>query len=173
MPLLIHINKATPEDAPALAGLAARTFRDAFEADNNPQDMAAYLSAAFSVSKMGEELHDPSSSFWLAYCGDLLIGYTKLRVGTPPDCVTGKSPVELERIYVDQSCIGKGYGGALMQRVIEEARAAGYKTIWLGVWKENPTSIAFYKKWGYEIVGEHEFVVGEDVQFDHLMARSL
>jgi len=44
--------------------------------------------------------------------------------------------------------------------------------VWLGVWEHNPRAIAFYRKWGFEAVGEHVFVVGTDPQRDLVMTRS-
>jgi hypothetical protein len=42
---LTTIRRAVPGDAAALAELGARTFRDAFEADNKLEDMALYLAS--------------------------------------------------------------------------------------------------------------------------------
>jgi diamine N-acetyltransferase len=41
------------------------------------------------------------------------------------------------------------------------------------VWKENPRGIAFYKKWGFTIVGEQGFQMGEELQEDWIMSRQL
>lgn len=53
-------------------------------------------------------------------------------------------------LYVDQAWHGKGVGGQLMQKVIEFFDAS--KPIQLGVVAYNVRAIAFYKKWGFEIV---------------------
>lgn len=170
---MVKLRQATEADTALLAEVGARTFRDAFGGQNTAEDMARYLAGAFSQEKMIEEIREPGSSFFIAFVDDQSVGYIKLRTSKRPACIEDDAPIELERIYVDQHCIGQGVGAALMQRAINEARQAGYKTIWLGVWKKNDSAIAFYKKWGYEIVGEHEFVVGEDVQHDHIMAKRI
>ncbi len=41
------IRLARPADAAALAELAARTFREAFGADNRPEDLALHLASAY------------------------------------------------------------------------------------------------------------------------------
>lgn len=169
----IQIRESSIEDAGLLAELGARTFRDAFGADNNPEDLNSYLAEAFSKNKMLEELNEPTSQFFIAFEASEPVGYTKLRAIKSPDCIPDPNPIELERIYVDQRCIGKGVGAALMKRSIEEGRDAGFKTIWLGVWKKNEKAVRFYEKWGYKIVGEHEFIVGKDVQYDHIMMHDL
>lgn len=169
----VIIRKATPEDAALLATVGARTFRDAFATQNDPADMTNYLQTAFTAEKMLQELEEPSALFFLAELEEEAVGYTKVRAVKQPDCIPDTYPLELERIYVDQHVVGKGVGAALMQAAISAGQQQDYNTIWLGVWKENQAAISFYQKWGYEIVGEHEFVIGTDVQHDYIMARAL
>lgn len=160
-------------DAALLATVGARTFHDAFAAQNNPEDMADYLKTAFTADKMRTELQEPSALFFIAELEGEVVGYAKIRAVKQPDCVPDAQPLELERIYVDQHVVGKGVGAALMQAAINAGTKNGYQTIWLGVWKKNKAAISFYEKWAYKVVGEHEFVVGNDVQHDYIMARNL
>ena len=170
---MLSIHRATKEDVMLIANLGARMFRDAFGPDNEPEDMKRYIVLNFSPDQIKTELIDPTLTFLLAYKDKEPIGYAKLRKSQAPDCVKGPEPVELVRIYVDQTIIGKGYGSALMKACIEEADRAGYKTIWLGVWQKNERAIKFYKKWGFAEVGTQVFVLGSDVQNDFIMERSV
>lgn len=169
------LRRATPADAALLAELGARTFRDAFAADNRPEDMALYLRQAFSTDQIEAELREPGSVFLLAGTGNGAppLGYARLVAGPAPPCVHGPRPVELSRIYVEQSVVGGGYGAALMRASLEEASRGGFATIWLGVWERNLRAVRFYERWGFVTVGEHEFVLGTDVQSDLVMERSL
>ena len=45
--------------------------------------------------------------------------------------------------------------------------------MFLGVWEHNPRAQAFYRKWGFERVGEHVFQMGDDPQIDWWMVRTL
>jgi len=168
-----HIRHATEGDAMLIADFGARTFRDAFGPDNRPEDIKQYIASSFSPAKIKAELSSPASTFLLAYEDDRLIGYVKLEDGKTPDSVKGPKPLELVRIYVDPTIIGKGYGSALMKACFEEAKRAGYETIWLGVWEKNERAIKFYKKWGFREVGSQNFVLGSDVQNDLIMVRSI
>ena len=94
-----------------------------------------------------------------------------LREGKAPVAVTGTEPVELVRIYVENDIIGAGYGAALMNACLEEAKKNGHRTIWLGVWEKNLRAIRFYRRWGFTKVGTKEFLLGSDLQNDHIMAR--
>ncbi len=175
MPDRLHIRTATPADAELLAELAERTFCDAFAADNSPDDMAAYVREAFSVDRLEAELAKRANTFLLAFAGDSTdpVGYAKLRDGAVDPGVTGPDPVELHRLYVDQKAIGSGIGAALMRVCLDTARSAGRRTLWLGVWQQNERALAFYRKWGFEIVGDHVFRLGSDEQLDFIMARTV
>jgi ribosomal protein S18 acetylase RimI-like enzyme len=72
-----------------------------------------------------------------------------------------------------QHSIGKGIGSALLQNCIDMAKEINREIIWLGVWEHNYRAIYFYTKWGFEKFAEHDFVLGNDVQTDWLMKRSL
>ena len=87
--------------------------------------------------------------------------------------VGGAKPIELVRLYASREWIGRGVGAALMRACLEEARGAGYETIWLGVWERNARAQTFYEKWGFRAVGEHVFQLGSDPQRDILMERLL
>ena len=169
----LAIRRADAADAELLADLAARTFSEAFAADNNPDDMAAYIAAAFSHAQLTAELADSASTFFVADVGGRAAGYAKLHVGAPPEGVRGPRPVELVRLYVSREWLGRGVGEALMRVCIGEARRAGRATMWLGVWEGNARAQAFYRRWNFRPVGEHVFHLGADAQRDILMQRAL
>jgi ribosomal protein S18 acetylase RimI-like enzyme len=169
----LSIHRATPDDAELIARIGARTFEASFGADNRPEDMERYLSQNFSKVYISDQLADPSSIFLLAHKEGKTVGYLMLRTGKKPISVTGNKPVELVRLYIEEEITGKGYGSALMNACLEEAKKNGYRTIWLGVWEKNLRAIGFYEKWGFTKVGKKEFVLGSDLQKDHIMARSV
>jgi ribosomal protein S18 acetylase RimI-like enzyme len=167
----LSIRRATPEDASLIADMGARTFEASFGADNRLEDMEQYLSLSFSKTHIEAQLSDPSSIFLLAYEDCKAVGYVMLRVSKKPISVTGIKPVELVRLYIEEEIIGKGYGSALMNSCLEEAENNVHRTIWLGVWEKNLRAIRFYEKWRFTKVGTKEFVLGSDLQHDHIMAR--
>lgn len=169
----LFIRRASRDDTEILAELGNRTFRDAFGPDNNAEDMEAYIASAFTPTQIASELADPAVTFLLAYLAEKPIGYAKLKVGKVPECVHGFKPLELERLYIGEGVIGKGYGTALMASCVEEACQSGYETLWLGVWERNERAQNFYRKRGFSGVGTKEFIIGKDVQKDLIMERRL
>jgi diamine N-acetyltransferase len=156
------IRHATPEDAAALAELGARTFRDAFAAQNRAEDMDAYVAQTYGEAQQRRELEDPKNVALLVERDGVLIGFAQLR--------REGEKVEIARFYVDRAHHGEGIAQELMQRCIEVARELGAQTLWLGVWERNPRAIRFYEKCGFVDIGSHPFLVGSDLQTDRLMS---
>lgn len=170
-----HIRPAQRGDIEALAVLASQTFREAFAEDNAPDDINSYVSEAFSAERLSAEFADARSRFLLAFLGEreAPVGYAKLRTGRADPSVRGPAPIELERLYVLRSALGRGIGAALMQTCLEAARNGGHQTLWLGVWEGNTRAMAFYERWGFKVVGDHLFHLGSDAQTDLIMARAV
>ncbi len=169
----VDIRYATAGDAVLLAEIGAKAFSDSFAADNTPENMAAYLAAAFGPHKQAAELADPATLFLIAEVDGEVAGYAQLRAHQVPEEVRGPRPIELVRIYALKEWIGKGVGSALMEAALREAARRGFETVWLGVWERNSRARAFYRRWGFVEVGTHVFQLGDDPQTDFLMQRSL
>jgi ribosomal protein S18 acetylase RimI-like enzyme len=167
------IRHASLADAPALAELAARTFRDTFGADNTPEDLALHLATSYAPEQQAREIQDPMMITLVADDAGALVAFAQLRRGDAPACVTGDAPIEIQRFYLAAEWHGRGLAHALMVHAFDVAQAVGAATIWLGVWERNPRAIAFYRKFGYTDVGQQTFVLGTDHQIDRILMRSL
>lgn len=165
------IRKARASDAPQLAALAERTFRDAFEAVNTPEDMALHCGASYSPAILDREIRDPGVTTLVAEHQGQLVAYAQTRWDPPPACVQAERPFEIQRLYVSSAFHGKGLAQELMAACLELAGAGGADRVWLGVWEHNPRAIAFYRKSGFVEVGDHGFLLGTDPQRDIVMVR--
>lgn len=175
-PLRILLAKRSAASAAQLATLGRQTFQETFAAQNSPEDMAAYLDANFSPEKQLAELQDPMVIFLLAQMVQEVVGYAKLRLHSTLGQEEGKVPedrLEVERLYVLEDWIGTGLGATLMRRAIEEARQQKMRAVVLGVWEKNTRAIEFYRRFGFRPIGQHEFVLGQDVQTDLIMRKGL
>jgi diamine N-acetyltransferase len=169
----IHIRRGVLEDAPALAALATKTFADAFAADNRPEDLQAHLESSYGVAQQSQELSDPNEITLLVFAAETLIAFAQVRRKIPPACVTQSQAIEVHRFYVDRLAHGKGVAQVLMAAVKSASKEFDAKHLWLSAWERNPRAVAFYAKMGFEIVGSADFMVGSDVQTDHIMVAVL
>ena len=170
---LITIRPAIYQDAELIADLSRETFHDTFASQNSSENMEKFMQNQFAKDKLMEELHERENLFFVAYYGDEIAGYLKLRDGKNPDQLQKVPAIEIVRIYSRTPMIGKGIGRALMQTSIDTAIERNKDVIWLGVWEKNQRAIDFYAKWGFEKFGEHDFILGNDVQTDWLMKKDL
>jgi ribosomal protein S18 acetylase RimI-like enzyme len=164
---------ATLEDVDTLVEVGVRTFRDTFAEANTKEDMKLYIAKAFSRDQLILELKDPVSTFILALDGQEVVGYAKLKEEKNRKELDGQDGIEIERIYALKEYQGKKVGNLLMETCLELAKERGYKLAWLGVWEYNPRAIAFYEKWGFKKFGSHPFLLGNDLQTDLLMKKTL
>jgi GNAT superfamily N-acetyltransferase len=170
---LLTIRKADDSDAEILAELGRRTFYETFADSNKAEDMDDYLNTAFALDRIVGELRQQATTFLIADKQTQPVGFAKLEICRPPECVTGPSPVRLHKLYVAGEAIGTGVGAALMRFGIDWARAACHECMWLGVWEHNLRARAFYQRWGFRAVGTETFRLGSDDQVDLLMELRL
>jgi diamine N-acetyltransferase len=171
---LITLRRAGIADAARVADFAARVYRETFEADNTPEDMAAYLASAFGADRQRAEMSSDDIVTLVAEHEGAMVAYAMVRRDGPaPACVTMPRPVELWRFYVDREWHGRGVAPALMDGALDAARELGGRSMWLGVWERNARALGFYAKYGFIDVGSHDFIMGSDRQTDRVLAREV
>lgn len=169
----IDVRTATIADGALIADLSRQTFFDTFAAANSKADMDKFMNEQFNRTQLMAEVADTRNEFLLACLEQQALGYVKIKKEAPRAEFLGQPASEICRIYAVQDAIGKGVGRVLMQHSIERAMQWHKKIIWLGVWEKNLHAISFYRKWGFEKFGEHDFLLGNDVQRDWLMKKTL
>ncbi len=170
---MLSLRRAQPGDARTLSILAERTFREAFAAVNTPEDMELHCRTTYGEDIQAAEIADPDKVTLLCEIDGAPVGYAQVRWGRTPTFVVARAPGEIQRIYVLAECHGKGVARELMDACLREIAARGCDVAWLGVWEHNPRAIAFYRKVGFVEVGEHRFLLGNDLQRDVVLARPL
>jgi diamine N-acetyltransferase len=168
-----HIRLAGKEDAELIADLSRQTFIDTFAPQNTEEDMDLFMNEQFTKEALIKEVGAEGNIFLLAFINDDVAGYVRMREGKERPELADKTAIEIARIYAVKNRIGKGTGSELMQKCIDIAIEKGKQVIWLGVWEKNQVAIDFYTKWGFEIFGEQDFLLGNDLQTDWLMKKTL
>ena len=169
----ITLRLATRRDAELIAAFSRKTFYDTVAPFNTRSDMDIFLNEQFTKASLVREVGMPTNIFYLAYAGETLAGYVKLRLSESPAALKKFTTLEIARIYADQQMIGKGVGKLLMQCSIDVARQLNKQVIWLAVWEKNQRAFDFYAKWGFEIFSEQVFLLGTDLQKDWMMKKEL
>lgn len=89
----------------------------------------------------------------VAEAGGAVIGYAALSP-VSGRCVYGG--VREAMIYIAAAVWGRGVGGRLLRRLVEESEGHGIWTLQAGIFPENAASIRIFEKAGFRILGTHE-----------------
>ncbi|MGZ3846438.1 MAG: GNAT family N-acetyltransferase [Flavisolibacter sp.] len=171
--MTLVIREAKIEDATLIANISHQTFYDTFSPYNSTQNMDKFLKQQFTKGKLILEVGAKQNIFLLAYDGDTVAGYVKIRDDRVPLSMGKVSALEIARLYAMTNQIGKGVGSKLMQSCLQIAKEKSKEWLWLGVWEKNKRAIDFYTKWGFEKFDETDFLLGDDMQRDWLMKKKV
>lgn len=172
----VVIRRGTEGDVGLLAEMGAETFFDAYVDDIEEGLLAGFVEEAFGVEQQAAEMADEGVVVLIAESEGQAVAYALLREweaapeGLPPQ-IAGRRSMELGRIYARKAWIGRGVGSALMRACLQLAEERGFEMMWLGVWERNERAIAFYRKWGFEEMGEQVFMLGEERQRDVVLGQ--
>jgi GNAT superfamily N-acetyltransferase len=162
---------AVPGDAAALAALGRRSFVETFGHLYKPEDLADFL-LNHSEESWAEQLGDPGFAVRMTEADGEPVAYAKLAPTSLPFEPRGPS-IELRQFYVLAPWHGRGISQALMQWVLEEAKARGAADLYLSVFIDNHRARRFYERYGFEYVGTYAFMVGSHEDEDLIMRLAL
>ena len=154
------IKLAKETDAEVLALLGRLTYNEShghFIDDKN--DLAIYLDENFSVSNMRQKINDTKNLFFIAYSGDLPVGYAKIVLNANHESVASQNSCRLQRIFILADFIPLKIGLQLLRFVEEKAKELKLDNLWLSVYIKNHRAIRFYEKNEFKDVGELSFLV--------------
>lgn len=133
----LSLHPVGPGDRDRLVGLAR-----AFHAeDGHPLDAGG--EAALAALCSGE----PFGRGWLARTGGEVVGYAVLSLGFSVEF--GGRDGFVDDLYLVPAVRGRGLGRALLERLVDEARALGVRTLHLEVEPLNARAEALYARHGF------------------------
>jgi ribosomal protein S18 acetylase RimI-like enzyme len=162
---------ATPADVGAIDALYRAVFAETFAHLYDPADLAAFF-ARYTREAWLEEMADPELAFHLAEQDGELAAFVKTgRISLP---VRPEVPAaELRQLYIAAPCRGRGIADALMGWTLARARANGAEELYLSVFVDNHRARRFYTRYGFEVVGRYDFMVGTHADEDLIMRLKL
>ncbi len=133
-------------------------------------EYAAWIGVPLDFQDFDEELAalpgryaGPDGRLYLALANGETAGCIALRAyDTTPG---GVRRCEMKRLYVRDAFKGFGIGRLLAQRVIDEARMAGYGEMLLDSFDFMNSAIALYKKLGFEETGPYRYNPHQNVKY--------
>ena len=167
----LSYRRATAQDAEAIDRVFRASFCATFAHLYRPEDLAAFLEQ-FTLDAWRTELGDTAYAFEVAEYETQIVGYAKLGPLKIP-VETDGAAILLSQLYVAPDHLGAGIGAVLMDRAIAEARGRGNDALYLTVFIDNDRARRFYERYGFEVVGRYQFMVGSQADEDVIMRKAL
>ncbi len=167
----INIRRALPDEAKSLAELGTETFCDSFDGLYSEENLRRFLAANHSEAAFRKMLDDSRLNILvldvpeMPYAGYAIWGPCGLPVKNLPD-----NAGEMKRIYLRKPVQGRAYGSALFEFVLSQLEAV-FDHIYVGVWSENIGAQRFYARYGFNKVGEYDFMVGDHADLEWILCR--
>lgn len=162
---------AAPADGAAVAALFNRCFCDTFADLYSQEDLKSFL-AKSTPEAWNAEIGEEGIALRLAEVDGRAVGFAKLGpVSLPVEAETGA--VELRSLYVLSDWHGRGVARALMDWVLDQARARSAPELYLSVYVDNHRARRFYERNGFRFVKLYDFMVGNHADEDHILRLDL
>jgi diamine N-acetyltransferase len=171
--LTIAYRTPAAADLPALCDLGRATFMETFGHMYSKADSDAFLEQVFGPGGLPVEFADPAYAFRIAEGNGRMIAYCK--VGPPylPAADDGRRKCELRQLYILEGWKGLGIAQAMMDWALGWAESGGWQDMYLSVFSENLRAQRLYHRYGFEKVGEFDFMVGDQADHEFLYRKVL
>ncbi|MCD4821622.1 MAG: GNAT family N-acetyltransferase [Methanococcoides sp.] len=161
-----------------LSEFGKESFIDAYKVTLPMDELRTYVEEAFSEERIKHEVESSESIYLICKnAKGVICGYAKYVDSEMPDDLVHDRVIELQRLYVQNECRGKGVGRLLSRYGESISQQKGFKAIWLRVWDGNTTAQQIYLKWGYTFCSEEAYQVGQEkrkvlIMMKHIQASS-
>ena len=172
----MQLRTATLDDVSELSAVGRATFTDAFGHLYSARDLESFLAEWRSPERIAANLADRATRVTVVVEDGAIVAYCTTVYGKGFDERPDPKPTHpayLAQLYCTRATTGRGFGAALMEEVIAEARRRGCDAIQLSVFSGNPGAQRFYQRYGFAKVADMDFRVGEQLDAEYLFEKSL
>lgn len=160
------IRKATQDDCTNLAALSLQVWLHTYANKGIRSKIANYALTTFTESYYQGLLNEPICQIWVYIRDEHLVGF--IAVDLSSDFGEGLSGYEVTTLYVSEHFHGQGIGRELLEKV----KSLYGTPLWLSTWIDNEKAIKFYRKAGFEIIGELNFDLDGEKHENHVFSLS-
>jgi len=158
---MFSIIKAQDQHIQLLTAIGKTSFIASHGSSASADDIQQYVNAKYTPELFQMELNDAKNSYHLINYNDQAAGYSKIILNEKFAHIQLEKVTKLERLYLLKEFYNLKLGYELLKYNIELAKQNNQDGMWLFVWKENHQAYNFYKKMGFEIVGDYSFKISE------------
>ncbi|MEG5645753.1 GNAT family N-acetyltransferase [Enterobacter asburiae] len=110
------------------------------------------------LDNLSEYYSCPSRKYWVYSSGDKVLG----GVGISKLDIKNGNYCEMQKLYLDQSCLNMGVGRQLIEFALAKAKLDGYEYCYIETLPELKKAINIYEKLGFEFIESAIVATGHD-----------
>lgn len=170
--MTLTIRAANTHDVKLLSQIGYISYRAHFaHLWESSSELASYLEKQYSWLAIQNSLKCPKDH-WLIAATDTAVGFAKLswQSKIPEENISGAL---LSKIYLLPDQVGKKYGEALFEAVLEAVKARGITFLWLEVLENNPRARQFYESFGMKHIKDVVFESTTQSSVVHILGMEI
>ncbi|HMG82241.1 MAG TPA: GNAT family N-acetyltransferase [Ferruginibacter sp.] len=166
---MISIQKVGTEAIPQIVAVANASWRPTYKDILSEAQMDFMMDLFYALDNIRQQITQQQHQFIIATENNEPLGFAAYSLKH----IDNSTLYRLHRIYIDPQQHGKGIGKMLLDFVINDIKPKGAQYINLNVNRYNK-AVGFYKKAGFEIIGEEDLPVGNGYFMnDYKMLKTL
>ena len=164
--------QAKLSDALRISILLKVVYIQVYGIDGVTTEFANFIEEKFAPDKIENKIKEQSDVLWVAYCKGNPIGIAEIIFNSQCPIRRVKMP-ELGKLYVLERFHGKAIGLGLLNQIQDYLTKKGFDELTLEVYIQNARAITFYKKHGFQVLGEVDFPMENNTYRNLVMNKTL
>ena len=163
---MFKILPATVEDIPLIRQLTFKVWPQTYGSIISAEQIGYMLDQMYRTDVLKKQMTEDAICFILVYDDDEPVGFAAFGL-------TEHTTYKLHKIYVLQSCQGKGVGKYVINHILEEIQELGGERLQLQVNRHNKAR-DFYEKLGFSVISELDLDIGNGFYMnDYIMEKGI
>jgi diamine N-acetyltransferase len=169
----IELRKPLRAEIPQLADLGRRLFQQTFDGLYSEVDLNAFLDRVFHHDGIAADWDD-GCEFWVAIDAEAKwVGYCKAGPVRVPIELGDVNALELRQMYVEKQHHRCRIGSRFMERFHDLCQRRKVDQAVISCWSENTQALAFYRSFGFQVIGQYDFMVGQHRDLEYILSKSI
>ena len=157
----LTIRSAKRWDALILSQMAMESYAEAFGHSMTREQLLWQLQNNKSLTCFSERI--ATDAILLAIIDSRMVGYIQITDVTLPVDSAAATDQQLNALYVAHGYKASGLDTRLMDRALKLPRVRSAPHLYVDVWGKNKSAVQFYRRHGFEVIGDADVVVDSTV----------
>jgi ribosomal protein S18 acetylase RimI-like enzyme len=173
---LVSFEKVSAEMLTNLHEVSTLAYFQSYFGPYTYQQLKPYLEEFFSEEILKREMSKSEIDYFLVKLSGKCIGFSLVKRGMAIENGNRTSlpnSAELNKLYLLQKYTGKGFGTQFMKMMSSYYASRNIVNLYATTWALNPRALRFYKRQGFQVMGEIEYEFAGQSNIDLVLKKDL